>query len=195
MRIAEGNRVRAVPRVALLVMDVQEDIVERYAADGLVEKLRRAISVAREHGVIVVFVRLALRPGHPEVSPANAMFAKLASSRASSSYGSPVHTAIAPQDGDIEVIKKRVSAFAGSDLELVLRAQGVDTLVLTGIASSGVVLSTLRQAADLDYRLVVLSDCCLDADEEVQRVLMTKVFPRQATVITMAEWEDRLGGV
>jgi nicotinamidase-related amidase len=60
--------------------------------------------------------------------------------------------------------------------------------VLTGIATSGVVLSTLRQAADLDYRLIVLADACLDADPEVHRVLTEKVFPRQAEVRTVAEW-------
>jgi len=81
-----------------------------------------------------------------------------------------------------------VSAFTGSDLQVVLRSLGADTLVLTGIATSGVVLSTLRQAADLDYRLVVLSDACLDADPEVHRVLTEKVFPRQAAVRTVAQW-------
>jgi nicotinamidase-related amidase len=86
------------------------------------------------------------------------------------------------------VTKRRVSAFTGSDLEVVLRSLGAGTLVLTGIATSGVVLSTLRQAADLDYRLVVLADACLDADPEVHRVLLEKVFPRQATVRTAAQW-------
>jgi nicotinamidase-related amidase len=73
---------------------------------------------------------------------------------------------------------------------VVLRAGDVDTLVLTGIATSGVVLSTLRQAADLDYRLVVLSDACLDADAEVHRVLTEKVFPRQADVLTVDQWAE-----
>ena len=72
----------------------------------------------------------------------------------------------------------------------MLRAANIDTLVLTGIATSGVVLSTLRQAADLDYRLVVLSDACLDSDAEVHRVLMEKVFPRQADVVTVNEWVE-----
>lgn len=58
---------------------------------------------------------------------------------------------VAPQDNDIVVTKRRVSAFAGSDLDILLRSQVIDHLVLTGVATSGVVLSTLRQAADLDY--------------------------------------------
>jgi nicotinamidase-related amidase len=52
------------------------------------------------------------------------------------------------------------------------------------------VLSTLRQAADLDFGLTVLEDGCADADPEVHRVLMEKVFPRQASVRTAAEWID-----
>ena len=86
------------------------------------------------------------------------------------------------------VTKRRVSAFTGSDLEVVLRSNGIDSLVLAGIATSGVVLSTVRQAADLDYRLTVLADGCLDADAAVHRVLLENVFPRQAEVATIAGW-------
>ena len=85
-------------------------------------------------------------------------------------------------------MKRRVSAFSGSDLEVVLRSLGVSHLVLTGIATSGVVLSTTREAADKDYRITVLADCCADRDEEVHRVLTTKVFPRQADVRSVEEW-------
>jgi nicotinamidase-related amidase len=90
------------------------------------------------------------------------------------------------------VTKRRVSAFSGSDLEVVLRSQNISHLVLSGIATSGVVLSTLREAADRDYQLTVLADCCLDADEEVHRVLLTKVFPRQADVIQSQAWIAQL---
>jgi nicotinamidase-related amidase len=90
------------------------------------------------------------------------------------------------------VTKRRVSAFAGSDLDVVQRAGDTDSLVLAGIATSGVVLSTLRQAADLDYRLTVLADGCLDADPEVHRVLLEKVFPRQAGVVRIADWTTGL---
>jgi nicotinamidase-related amidase len=62
----------------------------------------------------------------------------------------------------------------------------------SGIATSGVVLSTLREAADKDYQLTILSDCCADGDEEVHRVLISKIFPRQAEVITVEEWRNAL---
>jgi nicotinamidase-related amidase len=80
-----------------------------------------------------------------------------------------------------------VSAFAGTDLAMVLRAKAIDTLVLAGISTSGVILSTVRHGADADYRLVVVKDCCADADDEVHRVLTEKVLVRQATVLSASE--------
>lgn len=91
------------------------------------------------------------------------------------------------------VTKRRASAFTGSDLELVLRSGGITHLVLTGIATSGVVLSTLRQAADLDYRLTVLADGCYDPDPDTHRLLTEKVFPTQAEVITVGQWTTTVG--
>jgi nicotinamidase-related amidase len=70
---------------------------------------------------------------------------------------------------------------------MILRAKKIDTLVLAGVATSGVVLSTTRHAADADYRIVIAGDACADRDDEVHRVLVEKVFPRQATVATTAD--------
>jgi nicotinamidase-related amidase len=179
-------------KTALLVMDVQDGIVERIGGGDLMARLQRAISLARQAGIQVVYVQVAFRPGHPEVSPRNKSFAALAGSGAMIDSETGIYRAVAPHDGDVVVTKRRVSAFAGSDLDVVLRASEIRSLVLSGIATSGVVLSTLRAAADLDYELTVLSDCCADRDAEVHRVLLEKVFPRQAEVLTVAEWERRL---
>jgi nicotinamidase-related amidase len=100
---------------------------------------------------------------------------------------------IDPKPTEMVITKRRVSAFAGSDLEVILRGHKIDHLVLTGIATSGVVLSTLRQAADMDYRISVLSDACADRDPEVHSVLLNKVFPRQAEVLTVDQWTAGLG--
>jgi nicotinamidase-related amidase len=186
------------PDAALLLMDFQAAIVERFAdvAESLLAGVDRAAAAARANGIPVVYVRVAFRPGAPEVDRNNRIFAALADSPAFVEDGPPtqIHPSLAPQPGDVVVDKKRVSAFAGSDLDMIMRAQGVRTLVLAGIATSGVVLSTLRQAADLDYCLTVLRDGCADADEEVHRVLLDKVFPRQADVLGVDEWVAGIGG-
>ncbi|POX47934.1 cysteine hydrolase family protein [Streptomyces sp. Ru72] len=176
---------------ALLVMDVQRSIVDRFDDDsGYLTRLRGAVDAARAAGIRVIYVVVGFRAGHPEISVRNKTFGAAARSGgfAEGDPGSEVHPDVAPHPDDIVVTKRRVSAFAGSDLDMVLRAGEIDTLVLTGIATSGVVLSTLRQAADLDFRLAVLADGCLDADPEVHRVLTEKVFPRQADVLSIEEW-------
>jgi nicotinamidase-related amidase len=107
--------------------------------------------------------------------------------------GMRIPAVVASAPGEVRVTKRRVSAFTGSDLEVVLCARGISHLVLlAGIATSGVVLSTLRQAADLDYRLTVLAGGCLDADPGVHQILLGTVFPRQAEVTTIADWAARL---
>jgi nicotinamidase-related amidase len=178
-------------RTALLIMDFQTEVVAMFgerAAPALARagELRTA---ARAAGLPIVYVTVGFRPGYPEVSPRNASFAALAqgSRFLLTTPGADVAPALRPETNDIVVVKHRVSAFAGTDLEIVLRAKGIETLILSGIATSGVVLSTLRQAADADYRAIVVEDACADRDDEVHRVLTGKVFPRQATVTTTAE--------
>lgn len=179
---------------ALLVMDVQENIVGRLTDPDVVPRVARAVAAARGAGVPVLHVVLGFRAGHPEVDPANQGFGALPPGAFTpDDPGAAIHAAVAPRDGETVVVKKRVSAFAGSDLRMLLCAAGIDHLVLTGIATSGVVLSTVRQAADLDYRLTVLSDGCADADPETHRVLTEKVFPRQAEVTTVDAWAKTLG--
>jgi nicotinamidase-related amidase len=179
--------------MALLVMDVQVGIVARFASTGdFLTRISTAITPARAASVPVIYVMVAFRPGYPEVSPNNKSFSAIKQQHSSILTAAEIHPAIAPQPMDIVVTKRRVSAFSGSDLEVVLRAQGITHLALCGIATSGVVLSTLREAADKDYQLTVLSDCCVDSDEEVQRVLLSKIFPRQAEVVTAEAWSARL---
>ncbi len=179
---------------ALLIMDLQPEIVERFGnGTGLIERITRAAEAARGSGVRVIFVKVGFRAGYPEISPRSPTFSRVAESGGFvEGVSSTIHPALTVAPDDVVVTKRRVSAFAGSDLDVVLRAGGIEALVLSGIATSGVVLSTLRQAADLDFSLTVLSDACLDADDEVHRVLCEKVFPRQAAVLTVEEWVGSL---
>jgi nicotinamidase-related amidase len=176
-------------RSALLLMDFQSSIVDGYGGDpGLLDRTSRVLETARTASMRVVHVRVAFRPGYPEVSPRNMRFSTLRESGRLrlGDAGSEIHPALAPRDGEPVVTKHRVGAFTGTELDMMLRAQGVEALVLCGIATSGVVLSTLRTAADLDYRCIIVADCCADQDAEVHAVLTGKVFPRQAVVTDAA---------
>jgi len=178
--------------VALLVMDVQPAALSRISdQDAYLARVRATVEAARRKAVPVHFIVVGFRPGMPEVSPRNQVFG--AYRKQSPAILVDPRPAIAPEEGELVITKRRVSAFTGSDLEVVLRSGDVQHLVLCGIATSGVVLSTLREAADKDYRLTVLSDLCADADPEVHRVLMEKVFVRQAEVVTAAQWSHSLG--
>jgi nicotinamidase-related amidase len=179
-------------RPVLLLMDFQHGIVERLGTPSVLDAADRAAKAARAAGIPVMFVRVAFRPGYPEAAESNPSFGALAANAGDTMTqdhpATQVHAALAPADDEPVIIKRRVSAFAGSDLDVLLRGARADSLILAGIATSGVVLSTLRQAADLDYRITVLADACADHDEEVHRVLTEKVFPRQAIVTTTDEW-------
>lgn len=177
---------------ALLLMDVQPGIIERLPEPAAyVARATEVVRAARERAVRVIHVVVGFRTGMPEISARNQSFGVLKQhSFAGLVDPRPV---IAPEGSDVVVTKRRVSAFAGSDLEVVLRAGEIRHLVLCGIATSGVVLSTLREAADKDYRLTVLADLCADTDAEVHAVLVGKVFPRQARVMSAADWLAELG--
>jgi nicotinamidase-related amidase len=135
------------------------------------------------------------REGYPEVSPRNKLFQGLKSAGRlrEGTPGAEIHRDVAPQSGEVIVTKRRVGAFSTTDMETVLKAKGITHLALMGVATSGVVLSTVRWAADADYELTVLADCCADADDEVHRVLTQKVFPRQATVVSSTEFLQAIG--
>lgn len=182
-------------RPVLLAMDFQNGIAgdEAFTKTGVLERARDAVAAARDKDIPVVWVRVALREGQPELA-ATASFAQIAAhgdldeAHASTS----IHETLDRHEGEPIVTKRRISAFTGSDLEVLLRGYGTRALILTGVATSGVVLSTIRQAADLDFELTVLSDACADRDEEVHRVLTEKVFPKQARVLTVADWATGL---
>ena len=89
-----------------------------------------------------MFVRVAFRPGYPEAAASNAAFAAMAERGDAMTQDHPatqVHEALEPRPDEPVIVKRRVSAFSGSDLDVLLRAAGAGTLVLAGIATSGVV--------------------------------------------------------
>jgi nicotinamidase-related amidase len=161
------------------------------------ERAKEVLDAARHAGVFVGYCISHFRPGFPEVSDRN----KTRAARRDSGEVLPadpamlIHSSVQPRQGEPVIAKHRTSAFSGSAFEMILRAHNIDTLILMGHATSGVILSTVRLAADLDYQLIVVEDGCADRDPEVHRVLMEKVFPRQATVVSSREMVEALSAL
>ena len=184
---------------AVLSMDMQAGIVSLYTGDDtLVSRAAEVLDRSRAHRLPVIHIRVGFRPGLPEVSDRNPLFGAIRTSpehqKLFQGASGAVHPLLGPREGDIVIEKHRVSAFTGTDLDMILRAQSVETLVLFGIATSGVVLSTLLDAGDADYRAIVIGDCCGDREPELHSALMEKLFPRRGTVMTAAEFLALLPG-
>jgi nicotinamidase-related amidase len=188
-----------ISRAAVLSMDLQAAIVSIYTK-GQGDLLTRVASVlkkARDQGLRVIHVQVGFRPGLPEISSRNSLFSAIKNSvqhqQLFQGSGGAIHAAVAPQGEDIIITKHRISAFTGTDLDMILRAREIETLILFGIATSGVVLSTLLHAVDADYRVIVVKDCCADLDPEVHGCLVEKIFPRLATVLSAGQLIEAMG--
>jgi nicotinamidase-related amidase len=177
---------------AMLSLDVQAGIVSVYVKDeSFVPRAASTLQAARAAGIPVVHVKVGFRPLVPEANPRNMFLSAIKASPPHQQFFQGASGAIDPGLGvgehDLIVTKSRVGAFTGTDLEVLLRAHEVRTLILFGIATSGVVLSTVLEAADRDYRLIVVKDCCADLDADLHDTLVDKVFPQQATVVSAAD--------
>ena len=174
-------------KTALLMADFHTDsmgenpiVRERHTF----ERAKEVLDAARDAGVFVAYIVVNFRQGFPEISDFNKTFSSRKTSGPSPALDplALIHPTVTPRQDEPVVVKHRVNAFFGTDLDIILRSHGIDTLILMGHATSGVILSTVRYAADADYQLIVVEDGCADRELDVHTLLMEKVFPRQATV-------------
>ncbi len=176
-------------RTALLSMDFQNAIVSQVPdAAALVARQAAAIAAARAAGLTVAHVRVGFADGE---APAGQMAKRIPREMLEHFHadapGTQIHDDLAPTAGEIVVRKVRVGPFSTTDLDEQLRRCGIDTLILTGISTSGVVLSAVRDAHDKDYNLIVVSDLVADRDPETSRFLLEKVIGHQADVVSSSE--------
>lgn len=181
----------------LLLCDLQPDIFGFCAIPNegkdLVAVANDASAAARSNDVKVGFVRVAFRPGHPEVNETNGLFktVKEYNKLVDGTDGANLHPGVERKENEPIFTKRRVSAFTTTELAAYCRGQNVKHLVLGGVSTGGVILTTLREAADMDFKLTVLSDLCADGSKpEMHEALLKLVFPNQAEVKTVAEWKE-----
>ena len=180
-------------RTAVLSMDLQTWIVATYVKDRdrFITRVNALLQSARQAGALVVHVSPGFRPGMPEVSPRNALFSgiKAVPERRRLFEGelSVLDCGVIVNDEDICISKLRVRSSTRTDLKMVLRARDIDTLILFGIATHGVILSTTLHASDADYRMFIVEDCCAELDAELHRNLFEKVYAARATIVDAEE--------
>jgi len=178
---------------ALLVMDFQTIIINNFLpqeiAGNVIRNTASLITAARTAAVPVIYISVGFRKGYPEVSKNNTIFSSIKENGMfmANNESTAIHPEVAPAKNEAAIVKRRVGAFTFTELEMILRAQGIETLILTGVTTSGVVLSTVGQAFDLDYRLVVAGDCCADPDHDTNLFLLDKILPQHAIVTRSTE--------
>ncbi len=196
-------------KAALLVLDCQNDIVHErgalaswgFAAQvqkrGMLQRLKAVIGVARKASVPVIYVTVAYRQGRSDVIGNCSFFGAVREMPVleEGSWGVAVHDDLKPDPEEFVVIKKRISAFASTTLDLLLRSMRRSTLVLAGVATNFVVEATARDACDAAYEVVVLEDCCAAATEEMHRFSAEKILPLLAAVTTSGEWIEQIGSL
>ena len=176
-------------KTALLTLDFQTGIIGMVTgSEAVLANASKAVEFGRKKQFQIIHVGLGFAEGHPEISD-HSSFARVKQGNlfVKGTPSAEFHPSVV-RPGELVVYKHRVSAFSENQLHLILRARGIENLVFFGISTSGITLSTLRKAFDLDFRCVVIKDACFDRDEEVHRVLTEKVFSAQATVMNVDDF-------
>jgi len=180
-----------------LILDMENDLVNEHGANAntplgdqvkaraIVQRTAQAIAKARAAGVLIGYVRVGFSPDYRECPGQSPLFglAKKNGLFKLGSWGTDVHPDIAPKEGDLMIIKHRVSPFYSTTLEAQLRAQRVTRIYCSGVSSQAVVQATVRDAHDRDYEVVVLEDCCAAHSAEEHKNSMASIS-RFCTIVS-----------
>jgi nicotinamidase-related amidase len=180
-----------------LVCDMINDLVHEDGPNGkkgygpelkrrnTIANTAEALRKARAAAALIGYVRVGFSPDYRECPPTSRIFqgAKKAGLFKLGGWGTEVHPALAPQPGDHDIVKHRVSPFYATPLEAILRANGIRRLYVSGVSTSGAVLSAAKDGHDRDYDVYVLDDCCCALSEEQHQAVIDQV-KRMTTIVT-----------
>lgn len=193
-------------RTALLLLHWQNELVKQggllslplsniLTASGTVENVQAVLQASRNKGVFVVYVNAAHRPGYPEIAGNPApLAASLVDMQAfiKGTWGAEVIEELKPLEEEIEIINFSTSAFAYTELDLLLRNRGITTVVLTGLVTNWVVESTARDAFNRGYFVCTLNDCCSSPNEEAHAYCLKNTLPMLGAVCDSKSYIEAL---
>ena len=193
-----------IKKTALLVIDMQNDLVKvkeepfnevtkMVKSKGAISNIAKVIAAARQVAMPIIFTNHVHRKDSADVVPTitDLMLQGLAppprEAMVEGTPGANIVDELRPAPGDHIIWKRRSNAFYNSDLELMLRSRGIDTVIITGVVTNGCIANTVRGARERDLHVTVLSDCCATMMPEDDDYFITKVFPKEGRVRTSGE--------
>ena len=192
-------------RTALLNIDMQNCFVEGSpiaAPDGLaiLPRINRLAKACRDAGILVIHASIVTRPDGSNLG-VMAQFSPPAAGGIlhKGTKSAALHSGLEIDPRDILIDKPRFGAFYGTDLELILRNRGIDTLIISGVATNVCCETTAREAAVRDFKVFFLSNGTATADmngvpaAELQRVTCATLGFLFAQVLTVDEMIAKIG--
>ncbi len=181
-------------KAALMIVDMVKDFTEPAGAvyypetGAILPNIRKVLQKCRENHVLIVFLQQRMRKGKPD--PA---FAGMRPNCIEGSGGEELDSSLTVEEGDYIIPKRRYSGFFGTDLDLVLRENGIDTVVVAGTKTNCCVRATVEDAFYRNYKVVVLSDCVSTNSEEITQVHLDDIRRYFGTVTDSGTWLQCLG--
>ncbi len=200
---------------ALIVVDMQNDFckagwtfdllgIDLSMYQSMLPRLSRLLAGARDIGVKVIYVQMTVLPNRISESPAQIRFnmrLHLASHGATQPLlytiegtpGQEIVAEVAPEPGDLVVRKYRSSGFWGTNLDMLLRSNGIETVIVTGCTTEGCVEFTARDALFNDYYVVLPEDCVASDDprqHEASLFLMRHRFDVVSSDDILSIWKE-----
>lgn len=187
---------------ALLVIDMQNDFCHSDGAgarnganvgpaQAIVPTLNGLIDEARGVGMPVIFIRAVHNRWTDSEVRLERRRDRAVPNCVEGTWGVEWY-GVQPLEGECVVSKHRFSAFIGTDLDLILRAQGIKTLVCTGTATNVCVESTARDGFMMDYYIVLVEDCCATGDQELHQATLKNIGRGFGVVTTASEVETAM---
>ena len=185
-----------VEHTALISLHLQKSAVTLTGVpDEMMDRIAIVLKGARQAGIYVTHQIHCYRQGYPEANPRNKTLRNMMSTGVlqRGMESAEIHAKAAPLPNEPVVGGPRISAFADNDMGAVLRAKDITSVVLLGVSTSGSVMGSMASAADLDYDITMLEDCCCDTDPEMHAMMFERLFPRRATIMTAQEFLQAIG--
>lgn len=162
------------------------------AESGIIEASASLVAAAREQGIPIFWIRVERRADRRDVFDAltDDLLARNLTPPApvtAGTHGAANIDELPVREEDQVILKPRFDPFIGTDLDLRLRSNGIDTILLGGMATNIGVESCARTAKDRNYHVVVMRDCCFNVDVEDHEWTLKRIMPTFARVMTSQE--------